>query len=261
MDRWTRISTPLLVVAAIVPLNGIASGEAAAGVDPTVDLLCWGVFLVDLLVRIRYVPGYLSTRTGRVDLAIVVVTVPLYAVVPGFEGTDVVVLARLLRLARMAFISLRGSEALRILRARLGVAGIYALAILLTASLIVDRVERPVDGFDGFGDGLWWSIVTLTTVGYGDAVPQTGWGRSIAVVLMISGIALLGVLAGALAAVFGLDDEATEPPLEADGSSTPRPGVSSDDVATASLAEQVRALTLEVERLRRVIDEAGDRSG
>jgi len=50
-----------------------------------------------------------------------------------------------------------------------------------------------------FGDALWWSITTVTTVGYGDLSPVTGTGRAIAVLLMIGGISLVGVVTASLA--------------------------------------------------------------
>jgi voltage-gated potassium channel len=53
---------------------------------------------------------------------------------------------------------------------------------------------------------LWWGIVTVTTVGYGDIVPTTTTGRWVAVVIMVTGIAVLGVLAGSLASFFRLDN-------------------------------------------------------
>lgn len=53
-----------------------------------------------------------------------------------------------------------------------------------------------------FGDALWWSVVTTTTVGYGDISPQSTFGRIIAVVLMIVGIGFLGMLTGTISTYF-----------------------------------------------------------
>src|SRR4051794_11266249 len=52
----------------------------------------------------------------------------------------------------------------------------------------------------GFGDGLWWAIVTMTTVGYGDIAPVTPGGRIVGAVLMISGISALGLFTASIAA-------------------------------------------------------------
>jgi voltage-gated potassium channel len=57
-----------------------------------------------------------------------------------------------------------------------------------------------------YGDALWWAVVTIATVGYGDKYPVSGPGRGIAVLLMISGIALFGVLTATLASYFAKSD-------------------------------------------------------
>jgi voltage-gated potassium channel len=53
-----------------------------------------------------------------------------------------------------------------------------------------------------FGDGLWWAMTTVTTVGYGDKFPVTTEGRFLAVALMIMGISLVGVITASVAAWF-----------------------------------------------------------
>jgi voltage-gated potassium channel len=53
-----------------------------------------------------------------------------------------------------------------------------------------------------YGDALWWAVVTITTVGYGDRFPVTPGGKGVAILLMIMGIALFGILAGALSSFF-----------------------------------------------------------
>jgi voltage-gated potassium channel len=54
----------------------------------------------------------------------------------------------------------------------------------------------------GYGDGIWWAIVTATTVGYGDISPSTLWGRIIAVLLMLVGIGLVSTLAASITSYF-----------------------------------------------------------
>ena len=74
----------------------------------------------------------------------------------------------------------------------------YISAVQITIS------ERTVEGSNikNFGDGLWWAITTVTTVGYGDRYPTTTEGRFIAIALMIMGISLMGVITASVAAWF-----------------------------------------------------------
>ena len=73
--------------------------------------------------------------------------------------------------------------------------------LIYTASLAVFDKERYQHGatINSFGKAVWWSITTVTTVGYGDVYPVTNTGRVIAVLLMIGGISLVGVVTAALA--------------------------------------------------------------
>jgi voltage-gated potassium channel len=85
---------------------------------------------------------------------------------------------------------------IKVLLASIFVAYISAVQITIT--------ERGVDGSNikNFGDGLWWAITTVTTVGYGDRYPTTTEGRFIAIALMIMGISLMGVITASVAAWF-----------------------------------------------------------
>jgi voltage-gated potassium channel len=76
-----------------------------------------------------------------------------------------------------------------------------AVVMIYAASLAMLDVERhaPDAHIKTFGDALWWSITTVTTVGYGDYTPVTGEGRFVAVALMIGGVTLLGVVTATLA--------------------------------------------------------------
>lgn len=90
----------------------------------------------------------------------------------------------------------------------------------LLVTVACGAVMRVVDSseFNSVWLGLWWAVQTVTTVGYGDIVPQTSAGRFAGVAIMFTGIAILGVLAGSLAALFHLEEpepDAEEPTGEA----------------------------------------------
>ena len=85
------------------------------------------------------------------------------------------------------------------------------LKVLLTSIFIayisavqITITERSVEGSNikNFGDGIWWAITTVTTVGYGDRYPTTSQGKVMAVGLMILGISLMGVVTASVAAWF-----------------------------------------------------------
>lgn len=81
---------------------------------------------------------------------------------------------------------------------------VTALFLTYLAGIEITMAERGEPGatIQSVGDGLWWAITTLTTVGYGDIYPTTTEGRFIAVGLMISGICVLGVISATVAAWF-----------------------------------------------------------
>lgn len=80
------------------------------------------------------------------------------------------------------------------------VAGSAALLVFVGALAVLDAEQSVPDAkILTFGDALWWAVTTITTVGYGDLYPVTAVGRAVAVALMLSGIAVLGVVTASIA--------------------------------------------------------------
>ena len=186
--EWPLLAAALLFLAAYAaPIIEPDLPDDSVRTASWVVTATWALFAVDYLVRLA-----LSTRRWRfvrrhpLDLA--VVALPLLRPL------------RLLRLLTLlSFVNRRARSSLRG-RVITYVAGLTTLVLLL-ASLAVLDAERGREGANiaDFGDALWWSATTVTTVGYGDRFPVTGTGRLIAVALMLAGIALLGVVTAAFA--------------------------------------------------------------
>jgi voltage-gated potassium channel len=208
-ERWQRRWGLPILLAAFVPL--FVTSPDSRWVQVIVGVGSWIVFVIDLYMQIRIDRRYLRRGAGLVDLAIVVVTFPYY-LIPGVSGgSAILLLARLARVARV----FRATEGLRRFAARLGKVAAVAGSVVTVCSLAAYEAEHPTNSeYATIGDAFWWGIVTLTTVGYGDITPKTQAGRFAGVVIMFTGVAVLGVLAGSLASLFNLEgrDGKPEPP-------------------------------------------------
>ena len=242
LERFnTRMQLPI-IASAILPLVIVPESNGWVGV--VVGVVTWLVFLVDYVVQERHLEHYGRTRLGRFDLFVVIATAPWF-LIPGAQAGQFVVLLRLARLARL----LMATRGARRLIQRLGRVALAAGGVVVAGSLVAYHAEHPTNpGFATVGDSLWWGIVTLTTVGYGDIVPKTTTGRWAAVTIMVTGIAVLGLLAGSLASFFRLDNDmpsVASPPADGAG----RTAGTSSDAALQALAAEVSALRGQVEVL------------
>jgi voltage-gated potassium channel len=125
---------------------------------------------------------------------------PVTVVLPAFQGWHVVGIEKMTLLVREGELRveaiLKHHSLFRVLIAVLGVLFIGAWLVLL----FEDNAKGS--NIHDYPDALWWAIVTVTTVGYGDRYPVTEGGRIVAVILMLVGIGLIGVLTATVASLF-----------------------------------------------------------
>jgi voltage-gated potassium channel len=114
---------------------------------------------------------------------------------------------RLLRLLRIIAFSTRGLRALRMLstlskQTHLGYLLAVSAVVVSVGTFSAYLLESDIPGarIRDLGDAFWWALATVTTVGYGDVVPVTIFGRAVGAVLMVSGIAILSVFISSLGA-------------------------------------------------------------
>jgi voltage-gated potassium channel len=212
------------------------------------NLICV-VFLVDFCLRLSRASSagqYFFREGGWLDL---LGSIPSLGV---FKYTALLRLARLGRLARIMRLvrgQKRGEMMADVLAHRGQYAGFVTLmaafVVLIITSVMVLTFESasPESNITTGGDALWWSIVTMTTVGYGDTFPFTTGGRITAVFVMVAGVGIIGSLASILASVLVTPTEAgsaadsSDPPVE----------------ESVEVHEELRAIRAELEALRRTL--------
>jgi voltage-gated potassium channel len=167
----------------------------------TVDYVLAFIFLLDFLRSLRlarHKAGYLL-RGGWLDLL---------GSLPAFP------LLRLLRIARMArsWRKMRQStsqEILRQAREKLAESTLFiaflAILVMITfgsSAVVIAESRDPQANIRTGYEAAWWAVVTMATVGYGDYVPVTDQGRSVAVLIILTGVGFFGVLSSYLASTF-----------------------------------------------------------
>lgn len=204
-----RLLEAAIVVAAIATIPIVIELERGVE-DPmlgVLDWVIWSVFLTDYVILgmfARDKDRYL--RQNWIGLAIVVLSFPPLPVI--LDVVRLARLARMLRLLRLVAVIIRGIYALRAALARPGliyVALVTTLLVLSSAGLLT-MIEPETVKYD-YWTGVWWAVVTTTTVGYGDVTPVSPAGRVLAGILMIAGMGLVATLAASIAAHFVAQDE------------------------------------------------------
>jgi voltage-gated potassium channel len=162
------------------------------------------LFLLEYIVRIWCSPQprqYITSFFGVIDLLAVLPSL-LALVVPGAASLTVVRVLRVTRVFRILNLLDYVREARLLLlallasRHRIIVFMLAVLALVTVFGAVMYLVETPEAGFTSIPRSIYWAIVTLTTVGYGDIAPKTDLGQAIASAIMILGYAIIAIPTG-----------------------------------------------------------------
>ena len=149
--------------------------------------------------------AYAKSALGLIDLLAVL---PTYVslVVPGGQVLTVVRILRVLRVFRVLHLSHYVGEtgvlvrALSASRYKITIFVLTVVTVTVIVGSLMYLIEGPENGFTSIPRGVYWGIVTLTTVGFGDITPQTPWGQALASVVMIMGYGIIAVPTGIVTA-------------------------------------------------------------
>lgn len=196
-----------LILASIL----VVSLETVTSLEPrfgrTFYVLEWvftGIFFVEYLARlvtVREPLRYALSFFGLIDL-LSVVPAPLSLVFPGAEHLLVVRAVRLLRIFRVLKLrSFLGEASILLTAIRMSGRKIFiffftVFVLVINLGTLMYLVEGPEYGYSDIPTSVYWAVVTLTTVGYGDISPQTPLGRLVSTVVMLTGYAILAVPTG-----------------------------------------------------------------
>ncbi len=195
----------ILISMALVMLESVQEVEQEWGIwlraaEWTITIL----FTVEYIVRLWVSPKpwhYASSFFGIVDLLAVLPTY-IGIFLPGARSLTLVRSLRLMRVFRILNLLEYVREARLLLlallasRHRIIVFMLAVLAMVTVFGAIMFVVESPESGFTSIPRSIYWAIVTLTTVGYGDIAPQTTLGQTIASAIMILGYAIIAIPTG-----------------------------------------------------------------
>ena len=195
----------IFVSVVLVMLDSVSAIQKEYG-----RLLLAGEWLFTILFTIEYFLrllsvgrplAYATSFFGVVDLLAILPTY-LSILIPGAQYLLVIRILRVLRIFRIfKLVQYVGEarllmQALRASRRKVTVFLFTVLTLVTIFGSLIYLIEDPENGFTSIPKSIYWAVVTLTTVGYGDISPQTNFGQLIAALIMITGYAIIAVPTG-----------------------------------------------------------------
>ncbi|MEZ4334808.1 MAG: ion transporter [Myxococcota bacterium] len=211
---WGRVFDVVLIAAILASVLAVML-ESVAGIrHEHAGLLVACEWIFTLLFSVEYVARlwclraprvYVLSFFGVVDL-LSVLPAYLSLLLPGGQFLTVVRILRVVRVFRVLKLARYMSEAnvllsaLRASRYKISVFVVTVVSIVVVVGSMMYVIEGPENGFTSIPSGIYWAIVTLTTVGFGDITPRTPLGQALASVVMILGYGIIAVPTGIITA-------------------------------------------------------------
>mgnify|MGYP003666858190 CR=1 FL=1 len=197
---WTILFSVIVVMLESVPSLGILYSFEFY----TIEWLLTFIFTVEYLLRIWITPKpirYIFSFWGVIDLLSIIPTY-LSLFTEGYHYLLVVRIFRLLRIFRILKLVRFSSEAQGLIEAlksslyKISIFFVTVITIVTLMGTVMYVVEGGEEGFSSIPQSIYWAIVTITTVGYGDLVPHTVLGKFLSSAAMIIGYAIIAVPTG-----------------------------------------------------------------
>ena len=195
----------ILISVIIVMLDSVSAYHAThSHLFYSLEWIFTILFTIDYCLRIyciRLPSSYIFSFFGIIDLLAIIPTY-LSIIFPGATVFTVIRVLRVLRIFRVLKLVQFMGEAEQLRKAmvasknKIFVFLFYVLTLVIILGSVMYLVEGEESGFDNIPRSIYWAIVTLTTVGYGDISPQTNLGQVIAAMIMIMGYSIIAVPTG-----------------------------------------------------------------
>jgi voltage-gated potassium channel len=199
-----------MVYVALASFFGPSDQGPAREVILLMDSIITPIFLFDFVYRLLTAASKRDYFFGRWGWADLLATIPMFRI---FRVFRVIRVIRLLRAyGPRKFLA-------DINKARASATFLLTIFLVLLvvefagATIYYAEVNGPDSNIHSAGDAIWWGLVTITTVGYGDRFPTTEAGRLIGILLLFAGIGLFSVLTGFISNIFLSPQDEPEPPL------------------------------------------------
>lgn len=216
--KWFDVLLILSIISSVLVV--MLDSVAAVKVDYGAFLFAleWGftlLFTLEYMLRlscVKHPVGYATSFLGIVDLLSIIPTyVSLF--VPGSQYLIVIRVLRVLRVFRVFKLATYLGEAsvlikaLQASRRKITIFLMTILTLVIIFGSLMYLIEGEKNGFTSIPRSIYWAIVTMTTVGYGDISPKTGTGQALAAMIMVLGYAIIAVPTGIVTAELSLSGQ------------------------------------------------------